>query len=78
MEPGEWIPAHSHDTLEHEQYVLEGEMALTLDGEEQLVGVGDAVYIPAGVVHSYENRGTIPVRFLCMVPKAEYRTDWAE
>ena len=77
--PGARIPAHSHDIIEHEQLVLEGEMHITMDGQERIAGAGDAVYFPAGCVHSYENRGEIPVRFLCMIPATkDYSTDWMD
>lgn len=77
--PGGRIPAHRHDEIEHEQVVVEGEMLLTLDGEERTVRAGDVVYIPQRVVHAYENRTPVPVRFLCAVPATvEYRTDWID
>jgi quercetin dioxygenase-like cupin family protein len=77
--PGGRIPAHRHDTIEHEQVVLEGEMHLTLDDQALVVRAGECLFIPAGVIHSYENRGAVPVRFLCMVPAtARYATEWME
>ena len=77
MPPGTRIPAHGHDIIEHQQLMLEGRMHVTFDGEPRVVEAGEAVYIPAGCAHSYENRGQVPVRFLCMVPPtAEYSTDW--
>jgi quercetin dioxygenase-like cupin family protein len=79
LQPGGHIPAHRHDAIEHEQVVLEGEMVLTLDGHAHRVGAGDCVYIPPGVVHAYDNRGSGPVRFLCIVPAtADYRTEWID
>jgi quercetin dioxygenase-like cupin family protein len=79
IDPGGSIPAHRHDAIEHQQVVLEGQMVLTLDGREQTVGAGQCVYIPAGVAHAYRNRGSVPVRFLCMVPAtADYQTEWLE
>ena len=73
------IPCHRHDTIEHEQVVLEGEMVLGLDGDERTVRAGDCVLIPPGVAHWYENRGAVPVRFLCVVPRtSDYRTEWLE
>ena len=73
------IPEHRHADIEHEQVVVEGEMVLRMNGEEHVVRAGDAVFIPAGTRHSYENRGTVPVRFLCMVPsKTAYQTEWLE
>ena len=79
IDPGGRIPCHRHPTIEHEQVVLEGEMVLALDDREHVVRAGDCVFIPAGVAHWYENRGAVPVRFLCMVPRtADYATEWLE
>jgi len=76
LEPGALIPEHSHDTIEHEQVMLAGEMVLSLDGAEQTVGAGQVVYIPANVKHSYENRGKTEAQFICMIPNGEYATEW--
>jgi quercetin dioxygenase-like cupin family protein len=79
LEPGGRIPAHRHAEIEHEQVVLSGEMTLGLDDEARVVSGGDAVFIPAGTAHWYENRGTVPVEFLCVVPRTErYETEWLE
>jgi quercetin dioxygenase-like cupin family protein len=79
VEPGGRIPCHRHDSIEHEQVVLEGSMVIGLDGREAEVGPGDAVFIPAGVDHWYENRGADTVRFVCVVPRTDdYQTEWLE
>jgi len=79
IQPGGRIPCHRHDSIEHEQVILEGSMVISLDGREVEVKPGDCVFIPAGVAHWYENRGDDPVRFLCVVPMtAEYQTEWLE
>jgi quercetin dioxygenase-like cupin family protein len=79
IESGGRIPTHRHDTIEHEQVVVRGEMAIGLDGVEHLVRSGDAILIPSGCVHWYENRGTAQVEFLCVVPNsATYATEWLE
>jgi quercetin dioxygenase-like cupin family protein len=79
LEPGGRIPAHRHDLIEHEQLVLDGEMTVSLDGEERTVAAGDCLFIPPGVVHWYENRKKAAVRFLCVVPRTDlYRTEWLE
>ena len=79
LEPGGRIPCHRHDDIEHEQVVLEGTMVLGLDAREVEVGPGDSVFIPAGVGHWYENRSTVPVRFLCVAPHTDdYQTEWLE
>ena len=54
-------------------------MVIGLDKREATVSAGDCVFIPAGVAHWYENRGPVPVRFLCVVPMTEdYQTEWLE
>jgi quercetin dioxygenase-like cupin family protein len=79
VEPGGRIPCHRHDSIEHEQVVLEGSMVIGLDGREAEVGPGDSVFIPAGVDHWYENRGADTVRFVCVVPRTDdYQTEWLE
>lgn len=79
LDPGGRIPRHSHPDIEHEQYVLSGEMQLGLGEDVHTVTPGDAVFIPAGEVHWYENKGSQPVEFLCIVPKTDsYDTDWLE
>jgi len=77
--PGGRIPCHRHESIEHEQVVLEGSMVLGLDDRVVEVSAGDCLLIPAGVAHWYENRGRLPVRFLCMVPLTDhYQTEWLE
>ncbi len=77
--PGGRIPCHRHDTVEHEQVVLEGSMVVGLDRRQVEVGPGDCLFIPAGVAHWYANQGAVPVRFLCVVPLTEdYQTEWLE
>jgi quercetin dioxygenase-like cupin family protein len=78
VEPGGRIPVHRHDSIEHEQLMLEGELVIVLEtGEEKTVKAGDVVYFPKQVAHGYENRGEVPVRLLCIVPKTDqYQTEW--
>lgn len=79
LAPGGRIPRHRHDSIEHEQMMLSGSMVIGLDGREIGVNEGDAVFIPAGVAHWYENRGDETAAFLCMVPvTADYQTEWLE
>ncbi|MBI5501315.1 MAG: cupin domain-containing protein [Deltaproteobacteria bacterium] len=79
LEPGGRIPTHLHDSIEHEQYVVEGELVVSLGGEEQTLRAGDSLFIPAGTPHWYENRKDVPARFLCVVPRTDrYRTEWLD
>ena len=70
MQPGGGMPRHTN-TLEHEQYVLRGEATITIGDETHHVKTGDVVFIPEGVVHSYQNTGGEPFEFLCIIPHRE-------
>jgi quercetin dioxygenase-like cupin family protein len=79
LEPGGRIPAHRHPDIEHEQFVVRGEMTLGLDDETVTAKAGDVVFIPAQTVHWYQNDGEEPCEFLCTVPiTEEYETEWLE
>jgi quercetin dioxygenase-like cupin family protein len=61
------MPApHSHDAFEETVYGLEGVATFNIDGAEVEVGPGDAVCIPRGAVHGFENRGSADVKFLAV------------
>jgi quercetin dioxygenase-like cupin family protein len=67
IEPGGGIPNHTN-TVEHEQYVLQGHAKVGIGDRVHPVKQGDAVFIPAGVPHWYLAEGDEPFRFLCMIP----------
>lgn len=58
--------AHSHDR-EEVILVLAGEARAVLDGREERIGPGDALIVPAGVVHQVSNPGPEP--FECVLAK---------
>jgi quercetin dioxygenase-like cupin family protein len=70
MQKGGGMPRHTN-TVEHEQYVLRGQATITLGEETHHVKMGDVVFIPAGVIHSYQNTGEEPFEFLCIIPNKE-------
>jgi len=53
---GDRIPLHRHD-VDEVVTVLNGEGEYTLGDDVRAVGAGDAVFIPAGVVHGTRNTG---------------------
>lgn len=59
--------AHSHDAYEETIYGLEGVMTLTLEGRPSEVGPGDAVCIPRGAVHRFDNAHTVAAKALAIV-----------
>jgi quercetin dioxygenase-like cupin family protein len=74
IKPGGFVPRHTN-TVEHEQYVLRGQAAITIGAAKHEVQAGDAVLIPEGEIHSYQNTGNEPFEFLCIVPnKADQMT----
>jgi quercetin dioxygenase-like cupin family protein len=70
LAPGGSVPKHTNK-IEHEQYVLEGEYVVGIDDTEHTVSAGDALHIPAGVVHWYRNEGDQEGAFLCAVPTGD-------
>ena len=49
--------AHSHDGYDETIYGLEGTLVWTVAGEKTEVGPGDALFIPRGAVHHFDNPG---------------------
>jgi quercetin dioxygenase-like cupin family protein len=70
MEKDGGMPRHTN-TVEHEQYVLRGEASISIGEETHHVKTGDVVFIPEGVIHSYQNTGDEPFEFLCIIPNKE-------
>lgn len=65
--PGGHTPDHAHAN-EHENFVVEGEGEVMVEGAYHPVGPGDVIFIPAGMRHQYRNAGDTTFRFLCGVP----------
>ena len=57
-------PRHSHTQLTDAFYVLEGILSVLVDGETRDLEPGSYVSVPPGIVHTFSNRSTRPVRFL--------------
>ncbi|MDZ4778926.1 MAG: cupin domain-containing protein [Planctomycetia bacterium] len=56
---------HYHPRAEEIYYILRGAGSLRVDEETRDVGVGDAIAIPPGAVHTIRNMGDEPLIFLC-------------
>jgi quercetin dioxygenase-like cupin family protein len=63
-------PAHSHDHYEETIYGLEGVLTWTVDGKAFEVGPGQALCIPRGAVHRFDNNGNQDAKALCVVSPA--------
>ena len=69
--PGGHTPFHSHP-WEHEVYILSGKgIARRKDGQSE-VGPGSFVYVPPDEEHNFENAGTEPFAFLCVIPAEKF------
>jgi quercetin dioxygenase-like cupin family protein len=65
------MPApHSHDGFEETIYGVAGTTTWTIDGETIEVGPGEAVCVPRGQVHGFENHGGVDATFLAIATPA--------
>jgi quercetin dioxygenase-like cupin family protein len=63
-------PAHSHDHYEETIYGIEGVLTWTVDGQRIDVGPGQALCIPRGAVHRFDNGGSQDAKLLCAITPA--------
>jgi len=63
-------PAHSHDHYEETIYGIEGVLTWTVDGRLINLGPGQALCIPRGAVHRFDNNGMEDVKALCVITPA--------
>jgi len=63
-------PAHSHDHYEETTYGIEGILTWTVNGKQIDVGPGQALCIPRGAIHRFDNNGSQDVKALCMITPA--------
>ncbi len=70
VEPGGHTPKHEH-TWEHECYILSGSgTVLTPEGPKP-VQAGDCLLVGPDEEHQFQNTGSEPLNFLCLVPKMD-------
>ena len=63
-------PAHKNDAYEEVLYGIEGVLTWTVDGMPIEVGPGQALCIPRGAVHRFDNFGSEDVKQLCLISPA--------
>jgi len=63
-------PAHSHDHYEETIYGIDGVLTWTVDGKQIDVGPGQALCIPRGAIHRFDNNGIQDVKALCVITPA--------
>ncbi len=63
-------PAHKNNAYEEVLYGIEGVLTWTVDGTPIEVGPGQALCIPRGAVHRFDNLGSEDVKQLCVIAPA--------
>lgn len=63
-------PAHKNDAYEEILYGIEGVLTWTVDGEPIEVGPGQALCIPRGAVHRFDNLGNEDAKQLAIISPA--------
>jgi quercetin dioxygenase-like cupin family protein len=63
-------PAHSHDHYEETIYGIDGVLTWTVDGKQIDVGPGQALCIPRGAVHRFDNNEVQEAKALCVITPA--------
>jgi quercetin dioxygenase-like cupin family protein len=69
-------PAHSHEKFEETIYGIQGVLTWTVDGIPIEVGPGQALCIPRGAVHRFDNNGRENVKALCVISPAAIGPDF--
>jgi quercetin dioxygenase-like cupin family protein len=68
---GSTIPTHLHEIDEELIYVVEGEVKVTLNGQEHKAVSGDIVFVPPGTWMAITNPTTNSAKILGVIPRAE-------
>ncbi|UYN89317.1 MAG: cupin domain-containing protein [Anaerolineales bacterium] len=82
-QPGAKIDAHDH-TFEESYYIVSGRVKATADGQTYELGPGDSIWTSVGCIHSFEQVGDEPVRWIetqAPLPPAKeafrFERDWS-
>src|ERR1700689_793367 len=68
--------AHSHDGYEETIYGLEGMLTLTVDGRQSDVGPGEAICIPRGAIHRFDNGHAVDAKMLAFISRGILGPDY--
>jgi quercetin dioxygenase-like cupin family protein len=68
--------AHSHDGYEETIYGLEGVLTWTIEGTPTDVGPAQALYIPRGAVHRFDNTHSVDAKALAIVTPGIFGPDY--
>lgn len=67
LNPGGGHNFHKHPDQEEVIYVIDGAVEQWLREEKRSLNPGDAVFIPAGVVHASFNTGSTPAKLIAIL-----------
>jgi quercetin dioxygenase-like cupin family protein len=59
-------PLHRHSLEDESFYVLLGQIAVQIDGQQTILRAGGSAFAPRGTVHTYQNFGPTAARMLVM------------
>jgi quercetin dioxygenase-like cupin family protein len=68
--------AHSHDAYEETIYGLEGVLTFTVEGRATEIRPGDALCIPRGAIHRFDNAHPGNAKMLAIVSPGILRPDY--
>jgi len=68
--------AHSHDAYEKTIYGLAGVLTFTVDGRKTEIGPGEALCIPRGAIHRFDNFHSAEAKMLAIVTPGVLRPDY--
>ncbi len=64
FQPGEEFPAHYHEVMEEDFFILEGEVDIVVDDSVVHLSKGQLIHIEPGEVHFVKNRSDAPVKMI--------------
>jgi quercetin dioxygenase-like cupin family protein len=68
--------AHSHDGYDETIYGLEGVLTWTIEGTAAEVGPDEALFIPRGAVHQFDNGGDVDAKALAIATPGSIGPDF--
>ena len=71
IQTGSGHPFHAHPEMDEIIYVLRGEMEQWIEKEKRILGPGDSLYIPRGVIHGCYNESAAECEFLAILTPAK-------
>ncbi len=70
--PGGGTPPHIHHREDETFQIIEGDFEFTVAAQKLTARVGDTVFAPRGIPHSYRNIGPQTGRLLCAITPAGF------